>query len=90
MDNIDLKNKQRKVLHRRFEGEVVSDSENKTIHVKVESIKSHPKYKKQYKVHKKYAVHDQKRTAKIGDKVLIEECRPISKTKKWRLVEIIK
>jgi small subunit ribosomal protein S17 len=47
------------------------------------------KYKKQYKSHRKYAVHDENMIAKIDDKVAFEECRPISKTKKWRLVEIL-
>lgn len=77
------------VHRRRFEGVVVSTKENKTIHVLVESIKSHPKYHKQYTRSKKYAVHDEKGTAKSGDKVLFEECRPLSKTKRWTLVQVI-
>lgn len=78
------------VIHRQFEGEVVSVVENKTIHVLVNSIKMHPKYKKQYSTSKKFAVHDEKNEAKLGDKVVFVECRPISKTKKWRLANISK
>jgi len=75
---------------RRFEGEVMSTVENKTIHVLVSTIKMHPKYHKQYKVTDKYAVHDEKSVAKVGDTVTFEECRPISKTKRWRLVGVTK
>ncbi|MBU0597318.1 30S ribosomal protein S17 [Patescibacteria group bacterium] len=78
------------VIHRRFEGEVVSVQEQKTIHVLVKMLKMHPKYKKRYTESKKFAVHDEKDVAKLGNLVMIEECRPISKTKRWRLVKIIK
>ncbi len=80
----------KKAVHRQFEGDVVSVAENKTIHVKVLTKKMHPKYKKQYSTSKKYAVHDEKNEAKLGDRVLFQECRPISKTKKCRLVKVIK
>lgn len=79
----------KEVQHRRFEGEVLSTVEDKTIHVLVTITKWHDKYKKQYKVNKKYAVHDEKNIAKVGDDVIFEECRPYSKTKKWRLVKVI-
>lgn len=82
--------KTKKVIHRQFEGEVVSVVENKTIHVKVYTRKMHPKYKKQYNTVKKYAVHDENNTANIGNLVTFCECRPLSKTKRWRLVEVIK
>jgi small subunit ribosomal protein S17 len=75
--------------HRRFEGVVVSTKENKTIHVTVESIKTHPKYRKQYTRSKKYAVHDETGKAAVGDLVLFEECRPLSKTKRWTLVNVL-
>lgn len=78
------------VNHRRFEGVVVSVKEDKTIHVRVERVKLHPKYRKQYRETKKYAVHDEKNQAKAGDKVIFQECRPVSKTKKWFLVKIVK
>lgn len=75
--------------HRRFTGEVVSTKEQKTIHVVVDSIKTHAKYNKQYTRSKKYAVHDESGKAKVGDTVLFEECRPLSKTKRWTLVNVI-
>lgn len=77
-------------LHRQFEGEVVGIPKDKTIHVKVKTIKTHPKYRKQYLTFKKYAVHDEKLEAKTGETVIFAECRPISKTKRWRLIRIIK
>ena len=69
-----------------FIGTVVSDKMQKTVVVEVERIKIHPKYKKRYKIHKKYKAHDEKGEYKIGDKVIIEECRPMSKEKKWRVI----
>jgi len=66
------------------------DKMTKTIVVKVERIKQHPKYKKRYRAYRKFKVHDEKNEAKIGDRVIFEECRPISKEKRWRLVEIMK
>lgn len=71
-----------------FQGIVVSDKMNKTIVIEVSRIKKHPKYQKRYLVHKKYKVHDEKKQAKIGDRVIFQECRPISKDKKFRLIEI--
>ena len=75
---------------RKFEGKVVSVSMNKTIAVRVDAMKLHEKYKKYYKVSKKYLVHDEKGQTKLGDVVRFVECRPISKNKKWRLVEVVK
>ena len=75
---------------RTFIGEVVSVAMTKTIVVRVDAMKMHAKYGKSYKVSNKYAVHDEKGEAKMGDKVEFVESRPISKTKKWRLVEILK
>jgi len=68
-------------------GAVVSNKMQKTVVVKVERIKEHPRYKKRYKVHKKYKAHDKKGGCKVGDKVIIEECRPISKEKRWRVIK---
>src|SRR3989339_608479 len=81
---------EKKSQHRRFEGEVTSTKENKTIHVLVRTRKMHPIYKKQYWMSKKYAIHDEKGRAHVGDVVLFEECRPISKTKSWTLIEVTK
>lgn len=78
------------VIKRQFEGQVVSAAMNKTVVVRVDSMKLNSKYGKSYKVSAKYHVHDEKSEAKVGDKVVFVETRPISKTKKWRLVEVIK
>lgn len=85
-----VKQVKKEVVRRQFEGVVVSATENKTIHVLVKSIKIHPKYNKQYIISKKYAVHDEQNDAKVNNTVLFEECRPLSKTKKWRLIKVIK
>jgi small subunit ribosomal protein S17 len=70
-------------------GVVVSDVQNKTIVIEVTRRTTHPRYKKVIKVKKKYTAHDEQNQAKIGDKVRISETRPISKAKRWRLLEII-
>ena len=70
-------------------GKVVSAKNDKTITVLVENYMKHPLYGKRVKHSKKYAAHDEKNIAKIGDKVRIIETRPISKTKKFKLVEIV-
>ena len=70
-------------------GKVVSDKMKKTVVVEVERIKEHPKYKRRYKVQKKYKAHVSGQNYNIGDVVLIEECRPISKDKKWRVIKKI-
>lgn len=77
-------------MKKQLQGIVVSNKMDKTIVVLIERIKKHPKYLKRYKVHKKYKVHDERNEAKIGDKVVFEECRPLSKEKRWRLIKIIK
>ena len=71
---------------RQLTGTVVSDKMSKTIVVEIEREKIYPKYKARFRVSKKYKVHDEKGEYKIGDKVIIEETRPISKDKKWRVV----
>ena len=70
-------------------GVVVSDKADKTITVKVETYRKHPLYGKRVKYSKKYAAHDEKNEAKIGDVVRIVETRPLSKTKHYRLAEIV-
>jgi small subunit ribosomal protein S17 len=71
---------------RKFTGVVVSDKMTKTIVVKVESVKIHPKYQKRYTESRKYKVHDEKNQFKIGDKVVFVQCRPLSKDKRWRVL----
>lgn len=75
---------------RSFEGVVVKISGLKTVSVQVEEVRMHPKYHKQFKTSKKFAVHDEKAVAKVGDKVCFVECRPISKNKRWVVKEVIK
>jgi len=74
---------------KRLEGIVISDRMQKTVVVKVERRAPHPLYKKIVASHKKYKAHDEKNECKVGDRVIIEECRPISKTKRWRVVKKI-
>lgn len=70
-------------------GKVVSDKMDKTIVVAVETYKTHPLYHKRMRYTKKFKAHDEENRAKIGDVVRIMETRPLSKDKRWRLVEII-
>ena len=72
-----------------YRGTVISDKMDKTITVIVETKKTHPIYGKRVKYSKKFKAHDAKNEAKIGDKVLIMETRPLSATKRFRLVEIV-
>ena len=71
------------------QGTVVSDKGDKTIVVKVDTIKAHPRYKKVVRRSKRFHAHDEQNAAKIGDVVRIVETRPLSKTKNWRLAEIV-
>jgi small subunit ribosomal protein S17 len=68
-------------------GTVVSDKADKTVSVLVERRVKHPVYGKFVRRSKKYAAHDENNTFKIGDKVSIQECRPISKSKTWEVLE---
>ena len=70
-------------------GVVTSLSGDKTITIKIEYRKHHPKYGKMMTIHKKLHCHDEKNEAGLGDIVRVMETRPLSKTKRWRLVEIV-
>jgi small subunit ribosomal protein S17 len=70
-------------------GEVISNKMTKTIVVRVERRFPHPKFKKVVTGYKKFYAHDEKAEAKVGDHVRIEETRPISKLKRWRLVAVV-
>ena len=70
-------------------GEVISNKMAKTIIVRVERRFPHPAFKKVITSYKKFYAHDEKGEAKPGDRVRIEETRPLSKTKRWRLVEVV-
>ena len=74
---------------RQLTGNIISVKTPKTAVVQVESIKEHPKYKKRFKRHKKYKAHFEEGEYKTGDRVIIEECRPISKDKRWKIVKKI-
>ena len=81
----DLRNKRKERI-----GIVKSNKMNKTITVVVDKAINHPVYNKLVRSHTTFKAHDEKNEAKVGDTVKIQETRPISKTKRWRLVEIIK
>ncbi len=70
-------------------GRVVSDKMDKTIVVSVERLTRHPLYKRVVRASSKFAAHDELNAARVGDTVRIEESRPLSRTKRWRLVEVI-
>jgi small subunit ribosomal protein S17 len=70
-------------------GTVVSDKMDKTVVVMVESLRRHPLYKKVVRHQSKFKVHDESKKCKVGDVVKIVETRPLSKDKRWRVVEII-
>jgi small subunit ribosomal protein S17 len=75
------------IINRKFKGIVVSDKNDKTIVVKVETIKKHPKYHKRYVVSRNYKVHDETNQYHPDDKVTFVECRPLSKDKRWRAIK---
>ncbi|MFA5069442.1 MAG: 30S ribosomal protein S17 [Candidatus Omnitrophota bacterium] len=85
-----MQNNAEKIKARRmFNGTVISDKMDKTIVVSVMSFCRHPKYKKTIKRYVKFKAHDEKNEANEGDKVRIIETRPLSKDKRWRLLEIL-
>ena len=76
----------KQVIKKKFDGVVVSDKQEKTITVRIDTVKVHPKYGKRYTTSKRYKVHDEKEQYKEGEKVSFVECRPLSKEKKWRVL----
>ena len=77
------------MARKRREGVAVADAVHKTVAVRVERTVMHPLYRKVQRRRKRYLAHDEGNTCRNGDRVLIEECRPISKRKSWRVVEIL-
>jgi len=75
------------MARKQLQGIVVSDKMQKTVVVSVERIKEHPKYKRRYKSHKKYKADDPAQEYHAGDRVVIEETKPISKDKRWKVVK---
>lgn len=82
----DVVAKDKKVIRKKFAGIVVSAKMDKTVVVRVDRVKEHPKYKKRFTVSKNYKVHDERNELKEGDKVNFVECRPLSKDKRWRVI----
>jgi len=74
---------------RKLQGTIVSDKMNKTRVIEITRLKQHPKYKKYFKVTRRFKAHDEKNEYKIGDKVLIQETNPISKEKRWKILSKI-
>jgi len=81
-----MENKQTK--RRRLKGVVVSNKMEKTAVVKVDRTVLHSKYLKRFTKSQRYKAHDENNTAKVGDSVVMEECRPLSKDKTWRIIEV--
>lgn len=75
---------------RKLKGTVVSDKMQKTIVVRVDRLKKHPKYQKYYRVSGRFKVHDENNEYKVGDMVMIQETRPTSREKRWRVVGLVK
>lgn len=80
---------EKKLRKRQMVGTVVSDKMDKTVVVLVERLVQHKLYKKYIKRRAKFAAHDEKNASNVGDKVLITQSRPLSKTKRWRVTQII-
>lgn len=72
-----------------LKGTVVSVGMDKTAVVEVHTVKAHPVYRKRFRTSKKYYVHDEENVCNVGDLVRIAETRPLSKTKRWRLLEVV-
>jgi len=77
-------------IYRRFQGKVVSDKMDKTVIVLIEKSKMHRRYLKRYKVTNRIKAHDEKNEYKTGDIVIIQECRPLSKDKTFRVIKKVK
>ena len=89
MSEAAVENTQRETRRKVREGLVVSDKMDKTVVVSVEDRVKHAKYHKVIRRTKNYKAHDEANTAGVGDRVQIMETRPLSATKRWRLVEIL-
>jgi small subunit ribosomal protein S17 len=76
-------------IRREFVGVVTSDKGDKSITLRVDKHRTHPRYKKVMRLSKKLHAHDERNDANVGDKVRVVACRPMSKTKTWRLVEVL-
>ncbi|MEK7074904.1 MAG: 30S ribosomal protein S17 [Patescibacteria group bacterium] len=75
---------------RKLKGTVISNKMTKTLVVRVDTLKQHPKYRKFYRTAKKFKVHDEQREYRMGDIVMIIETRPLSRDKRWRVLSLVK
>lgn len=75
---------------RRLQGTIVSNKMKKTLVVRVDTLKRHPKYQKFYRISKKFKAHGEEKDYRIGDIVIIEETRPLSRDKRWRVASIVR
>lgn len=87
---VEVASGEEKPTQRSVKGKVISDKMNKTIVVQVERKVKHPLYGKYVLRYSKMYAHDEENSCKMGDVVLIEQSRPLSKTKRWKLVQIVK
>ncbi|MCB9883115.1 MAG: 30S ribosomal protein S17 [Planctomycetes bacterium] len=87
MDSTD--NKAARNVRRTVQGQVISAKMNKTIVVRVERLEKHPLYGKYLRKRSKYYAHDENQEARTGDTVVLCQCRPLSKLKRWRLIDIV-
>lgn len=75
---------------RKLTGTIISNKMQKTVVVRIDRLKKHPKYQKYYRISRKFKAHDENNEYKTGDTVVIEETRPISKDKRWRVAGLVK
>lgn len=75
---------------RKLKGTVISNKMTKTVVVRVDTLKRHPKYQKFYRTSMKFKAHDEKGEYQVGDIVIMMETRPLSKDKRWRVIELVK
>ena len=80
---------QQDIKQRERQGVVVSDKMDKTIVVEVSAVKPHAEYKKVVRRTSRLKAHDEQNEARVGDKVLVRECRPLSRDKTWRLIRVL-
>lgn len=89
MPQAEAQKPQTRKLRKIRQGVIISDKMDKSVVVKVERTVRHPLYKKVIRRSKNYMAHDQENTGKVGDTVRIMECRPMSRHKRWRLLEVV-
>jgi small subunit ribosomal protein S17 len=84
-----MADQQQEIKQRERQGVVVSDKMDKTVVVEVTAVKPHPQYKKVVRRTSRLKAHDEQNEARMGDTVLVRECRPLSRDKTWRLIKVL-